>query len=143
MYSSRSCMPVTSGAVTHNYVRKLTVEIRDHIFCSFDVGDVTLQAVHALDRSHLLQVDGNDLAFGAVLGGGALLVHQAAQHLAPRARRSTKVDSPPYALEEVELLIQLQQLERAAGAVADLLGLAVVDVTPVLAGLAHGYSLSM
>ena len=62
-------------------------------------------------------------------------VHLAAQNLRPAPGRGAQVNHVFYAGEDVEAVVDLQQLERAARAPSLLLSLAVVDVALILGAL--------
>lgn len=98
-------------------------------------GNVPLQLPHARNGRHLLQVHGNDplpLPLHPLLGG-AIGIEAGGQHLGPTPWGRTEVHCLLHAVEEAEVRVQLQELERAPCPKAHLLGLAVVEVPDHLA----------
>ena len=119
------------GSIADNEVGLPSVEdlvYRSHgLFCC----DVALQDCYPVYRSHLLQVNGDNLDVAGLRGlltRLICLVELAGENLRPTSRCCTQVNRALHTREYIELLVDLQKLVGRAGAVALRFGFPIVWV---------------
>ena len=112
--------------IADNELRSLTLKLPQYPVCGLQPRDIALELVDVLDRSHFLEIAGDDSDLVGEVE--AFLDQLLSNDLGPGSRRAAEVDDPLGVREDLELLVDLEQLVGRSGAVAVFFGLSVVDV---------------